>query len=81
MLPSLWPVLDHVEAKVQFDSGIHFIMDNNPTYIVKMIANLTDKQIWRGVYRSTGELAWPITEYTETVNEATKAAPVIQDCG
>ena len=40
--------------------------------VERFFANLTDKQIRRGVHRSTGELEQAITEYIETVNENPK---------
>ena len=40
--------------------------------VERFFADLTDKQIRRGVHRSTVELERTITEYIETVNEAPK---------
>ena len=38
----------------------------------RFFADLTEKQIRRGVHRSTGELERAIAEYIETVNEDPK---------
>ena len=40
--------------------------------VERFFADLTEKQIRRGVHRSTGELERAITEYIETVNEDPK---------
>ena len=40
--------------------------------VERFFADLTEKQIRRGVHRSTAELERAITDYIETVNEAPK---------
>ena len=46
--------------------------------VERFFADLMDKQIRRGVHRSTVELERTITEYIETVNQAPQAVPMAQ---
>ena len=45
-------------------------LPHGSTQVERFFADLTEKQIRRGVHRSTAELERAITDYIETVNEA-----------
>ena len=61
--------LDTIEAQVPADLDVHLILDNYGTH---KTAELTNKRIRRGVFRSVRELETAIREYIEVHNEDPK---------